>query len=89
MIKNLCYIITTIFIFQACQPQEQSYPAPPSWQLVYKNAPNGEALSGDKGQLMDAIRQGYPIRVGWASRRVSDSVRSVEHVVDAEFREVA
>ena len=88
MMRNLALSLITFFILANCQP-----PAPPtpsaSWQLVYKNTPNGDAIIGDKTRLMDAIRHGYPIRVGWASRRVNDSIRSVEHLVDAEFLTIA
>ncbi len=89
MIHKIFFLLAVSL--SACQPQSspQVHPTPPTWQLVYKNAPNGDSLSGDKAKLMDAIRYGYPIRVGWASRRVTDSVRSVEHLVDAEFLTIA
>ena len=33
---------------------------------------------GDKAKLFDAVRLGYPIRIGWGSM-------GVEHVADADF----
>lgn len=48
------------------------------WQLVYKNDATGKGVFGDKAQLLDAVRLGYPIRIGWGSTRV-------EHVADADF----
>ena len=88
MIRNIIPTLIMLFTLVNCQP-----PVPPaasaSWQLVYKNAPNGDSIQGDKARLMDAIRYGYPVRVGWASRRVNDSIRSVEHLVDAEFLTIA
>ena len=48
------------------------------WQLVYKNDANGNAVYGNKAELLDAVRLGYPIRIGWGGTRV-------EHVADADF----
>lgn len=59
----------------ACQVQEESRSG---WQKVFQNDADGTTLFGDKAQLMDAVRLGYPIRIGWGSTRV-------EHVADADF----
>jgi len=48
------------------------------WQKVFQNDENGETTFGDKSKLLDAVRLGYPIRIGWGSNRV-------EHVADADF----
>ncbi len=48
------------------------------WQKVFQNDANGEVLHGDKSKLIDAVRLGYPVRIGWGSNRV-------EHVADADF----
>ena len=53
-------------------------PTTSGWQLVYKNDPNGQTLFGNKEQLVDAVRLGYPIRIGWGSNRI-------EHVAAADF----
>ena len=53
-------------------------PTTSGWQLVYKNDVNGQALFGKKEQLLDVVRLGYPIRIGWGSNRV-------EHVAPADF----
>ena len=53
-------------------------PTASGWQLVYKNDADGQALFGNKEQLLDAVRLGYPIRIGWGSNRV-------EHVATADF----
>lgn len=55
------------------------------WQLVFRNDAEGRSLAGDKTALIHAVRNGYPIRIGWGMRRASDTTRSVEHVVDAAF----
>lgn len=59
------------------------------WQLVYRNDANGQHAYGDKQDLIKAIRKGYPIRVGWASRRAADTTKSVEHISDATFITIA
>lgn len=48
------------------------------WQLVFKNGADGQVLFGEKEKLLDAVRLGYPIRIGWGSNRI-------EHVADADF----
>lgn len=62
-------------ILCSCQPPSQSNSG---WQKVYQNDASGEATFGDKQKLMDAVRLGYPVRIGWGSTRV-------EHVADADF----
>ncbi|MBO3700520.1 hypothetical protein [Roseivirga sp. E12] len=56
-----------------------------TWQLVYRNDSNGEALSGNKAELIDAVRNGLPIRIGFGGRSQVDTTRSVEHTADAQF----
>ncbi len=64
-----------LLFLSSCQtPQKTSA----GWQKVFKNSPTGEAVFGDKSKLIDAVRLGYPIRVGWGSNRV-------EHVAEAAF----
>lgn len=46
--------------------------------MVYKNDANGKTVFGNKAKLLDAVRLGYPVRIGWGSNRV-------EHVADAHF----
>ena len=48
------------------------------WQKVYKNGSDGQSTFGDKNELIDAVRLGYPIRIGWGGNRV-------EHVAAADF----
>ncbi len=49
-----------------------------SWELVYANDADGNSLEGSKDELIEAVREGRPIRVYWRGRRV-------EHVVDSHF----
>jgi len=55
-----------------------SSPTHAGWQKVFQNDTNGNATFGDKSKLVDAVRLGYPVRIGWGSNRI-------EHVADASF----
>ncbi len=68
---------------------EQSKEFQTGWELVFRNGKNGEALFGSKQRLIEAVRSGYSIRVGWGGRRQSDTTKSVEHVADAQFLTIA
>jgi len=48
------------------------------WQKVFQNDANGQESFGDKSELIAAVRQGYPVRIGWGSSRI-------EHVAEADF----
>ena len=64
-----------LVLFYACQqPQE----AEGGWHLVFKNDKDGKAVHGVKSELIDAVRLGYPVRIGWGSTRV-------EHTANADF----
>ena len=60
--------------------------APATWRLVYSVDRDGETR-GDKARLMNAVRAGQPIRVGWGvSFNLPDGTDSgVEHVANAKF----
>ena len=59
------------------------------WKLVYRNDSNGNTVFGNKNELISLVRKGYPIKVGWASRRRNDTTKTVEHTVDTEFLTIA
>ena len=68
--------IFLIFIF--CMSCQETTVAKTGWQKVFKNNADGNTVFGNKKQLIDAVRLGYPVRIGWGGRRV-------EHVTDADF----
>lgn len=59
------------------------------WKLVYRNDKNGNAVFGDINELINIVRKGHPIKVGWASRRRNDTTKSVEHIIDTQFITIA
>lgn len=62
-----------LIMFCSCQPSQTG-----GWQMVFQNDADGKATFGDKSKLIDAVRLGYPVRIGWGSSRI-------EHVADADF----
>ncbi len=67
-------LLLVILSLAACQTHKSKS----GWQKVYKNDKNGQAVFGDKSKLFEAVRLGYPIRIGWGGNRV-------EHTADAQF----
>lgn len=56
------------------------------WRPVYRSGLDGESLAGSKQTLLDAIRAGLPIRIGWGvALEIDDDQRSVEHVAVPAF----
>ncbi len=69
------FICLALILFCSCQ---SSNDAIEGWQKVFQNDANGSVSFGDKSALIDAVRRGYPVRIGWGGNRV-------EHVAEAEF----
>lgn len=57
--------------------------------MIYKNDEKGIPVFGDKEKLISIARNGYPIRVGWFSRRRNDTTKTVEHIVNGDFLTIA
>jgi len=74
MVIRISFLVFIAFMF-SCQ---SSYESNQGWQRVFQNDENGEALYGDKSLLIDAVRHGYPVKIGWGGNRV-------EHVAEAGF----
>ncbi|MEO1053094.1 MAG: hypothetical protein AAFX87_20840 [Bacteroidota bacterium] len=55
------------------------------WRPVYKHSNEGDVLWGDKDALLDAIRKGYDIRIGWGAKGKKDATIRIEHVVEPVF----
>ncbi len=74
MNRNIVLIILSFFLI-SCKQENQSNGG---WQLVFKNNEKGQTKFGDKSKLIDAVRLGYPVRIGWGGNRV-------EHIANADF----
>lgn len=49
------------------------------WTLVYENDGDGTRLSGDKATLIEAVRSGKSVRIGWTSFGEEVSEPIIEH----------
>ena len=59
------------------------------WTLVYKNDYDGKTLFGSKDDLIYALRSGSPLRIGYGGHRQGDTLRSIEHIAEAQFVSIA
>ena len=84
MLKKVIFILMPMFIFPCCKQTLER-----DWQLVYRNDDQGNSLHGSKEKLLEAVRHGKEIRIGFGGRRATDTLRSVEHLVDAHFLTIA
>jgi hypothetical protein len=59
----------------------------PSWRLLFAVDSAGVRIEGDKTRLIDAVRAGRPVRVGWrlAYRLPDGTAGNLEHVATASF----
>jgi hypothetical protein len=55
------------------------------WQAVYKHNENGKPLSGNKQALIDAIRNGYDVKIGWGFQLKRDTSIRLEHTANPHF----
>lgn len=62
-----------------------SFTVQADWKLLYKNDKNGQAIDGDMQSLVEAIRQGLPIRIAWGVSRTPAADSYVEHVIEPTF----
>lgn len=72
---SMLYFLILLFSLSACQPSIKNEGG---WQKVYQNDQDGQSMYGEKDKLLNAVRLGYPVRIGWGSSRI-------EHVADADF----
>src|SRR5690242_4049270 len=52
--------------------------APAGWRPVFQNDINGRILFGDKKVLLQAVKQGCPIRVAWGEK-LPDGTTDIEY----------
>lgn len=75
-INSFSFFFLLVIFLLGCTPTNT--PSVKGWTKVFVNDENGKALFGNKAELIDGVRSGYPIRIGFGSRRV-------EHVANADF----
>ena len=56
------------------------------WKAVYKHDEHGNAVAGDIETLIDGIRRGYAVRVGWGwEKEITGSLVKLEHMAEPLF----
>ena len=55
------------------------------WSLVYQNDAEGNRMEGSMEALIQAVRDGLPMRVAWSGQSKTNPRIKVEHVADAKF----
>lgn len=70
--KKIILPFSFLFLVLGCQSSAST-----SWEVVFKNAKDGTTVKGSKTQLINAIRQSLPIKIGWGSRGKS---HTIEHL---------
>jgi len=72
--KNLSIIL--LLLLFSCVTKKNLHTC--GWQKVLVNDANGEVIFGDKQKLVDAVRLGYSVRIGFGGK-------PIEHFADAKF----
>ena len=71
--KNLGSILVLLFLL-GCSPKTTTSD---NWEVVLKTDKEGVVLEGSKAALMNAIRAGADIKIGWGGKREN---LSIEHL---------
>jgi hypothetical protein len=65
---------------------KSSSPGSAGWQAVYKHDENGNPLAGTMDALIDGIRRGYSVRVGWGwEHEIEGTMVRLEHMAQPLF----
>ena len=84
--KYLILLLGIYCFFNSCTPTPPENSLPTGWQAVYQHDPQGNPIMGSKEQLIEGIRQGYSLRIGWGwERERADTMLRLEHVADPVF----
>lgn len=72
---------TLIFSCQSAPPMDRTTDKPDGWQLAFKHDEQGKPIAGSKEDLIQAIRSGYSVRIGWGWERERDGeLLHLEHM---------
>jgi len=75
IIKMFLTFSMVFILFESCKNSNESNGG---WEMVFRNNADGQVTFGNKSKLIEAVRLGYPVRIGWGSNRV-------EHIANADF----
>ncbi|MEM9933520.1 MAG: hypothetical protein AAF824_07900 [Bacteroidota bacterium] len=93
--KNIIGLILSLQVITSCIQPPQEEKTPSGWQAVYKHDEDGLRVAGSIDTLIQGIRKGYDVRVGWGWHRtlsdperiaqIGDSSLSIEHMAEPVF----
>jgi len=66
-------LLLFLFLFISCNPNNQNS----NYQIIYKNDKEGNTLLGSKSELINVIRGGGSIKIGWG---VKGKSHTIEHL---------
>jgi len=67
--------ITLLLVLMSCSPSHKQHIS--QWTIAYKNDKQGNTIIGSKKQLINAIRQGASVKIGWGGKGEN---HSIEHL---------
>lgn len=68
-----------------CLSQVPTFAQSNTWNLIFENDAEGQAVQGSKDELIAAIRDGKSVRIAWFFQSANNAIVKVEHLADAKF----
>ncbi len=56
-----------------------------NWVLIYENGEDGQALSGNKQDLIEAVQNADDIKVSWVHVISEEPLQKIEHTAEANY----
>ena len=84
--KTILATITLLTVYATCPGQKKDNEHRKGWTAVYSHDENGKATSGKITNLLDGLRKGYSLKIGWSwTRQMGDSAVTLEHFAEPIF----
>ena len=80
--KEIWILLLLLFTF-SCSTDGAKNNLEHGWSLVYKHDKNGRQIFGSKQNVIDAVRNGLSVKVGYGMQRRDK--RTIEHLAEAQF----
>nr|WP_297915543.1 hypothetical protein [uncultured Allomuricauda sp.] len=75
--KKIGLFFAIVFIYSCSQPK----PPKNEWHIVLKTDRDGSVLHGSKGDLINAIRNGQDLKIGWGGKRKDFSIEHISEPI--------
>ena len=84
--KNTILTLGLLLIFSQVFTQKRVEKESSGWTAVYSHDEYGKPASGSIERLLDGLRKGYSIKIGWSwTRQIGDSTVTLEHFAEPIF----